>query len=49
MFGTAAVRAVRRIFWGYDEDEEAPGETTERRLTDLSLEIENVKSTVAEL
>ena len=49
MFGTEAVRAVRRIFRGYDEDEEAPGETTEKRLEDLSLEIENVKSAVAEL
>ena len=49
MFGTEAVRAVRRIFQGYDEDEEAPGETTEMRLKDLSLELENVKSTVAEL
>ena len=49
MFGTEAVRAVRRIFQGYDEDEEALGETTEMRLKDLSLELENVKSTVAEL
>ena len=49
MFRTEAVRAVRRIFRGYDEDEEAPGGTTEKRLNDLSLELENVKSIVAEL
>ena len=49
MFGTEAVRAVKRIFQGYDDDEEAPGEATEMRLKDLSLELENVKSTVAEL